>query len=289
MPDLSPDASSQSCPGCGLLIDVSQEEPLRKVACPECGEKFRVERAFDNFALMETLGVGGMGSVYKARDTRLNRSVALKILRPELSADPAEIRRLEQEARATAAVNDPHVVQVFSSGTDHGQFYLVMELVDQGSLDDRMAEQGRVGEAQVLDTGIQVARGLRAAYEKGLIHRDIKPGNILFADDATAKIGDFGLAVAAEQNAEAQNDIWGTPYYVAPERLNNEPEDCRSDIYSLGATLYHAIAGRPPFDGESMSASDLLALKSNPLELKNVAPEVSRPTANAIAKMISAD
>jgi serine/threonine protein kinase len=172
--------------------------------------------------------------------------VALKILRPELSADPNEIRRLEHEARATAAVNDPHVVQVFSSGTDHGQFYLVMELVDEGSLDDRMAERGRVGEAQVLDTGIQVARGLRAAHEKGLIHRDIKPGNILFAGEEMAKIGDFGLAVAAEQNAEAQNEIWGTPYYVTPERLNNEPEDFRSDIYSLGATLYHAMTGRPP-------------------------------------------
>src|SRR2546423_15313135 len=264
MPDLSPDASSQSCPGCGLLIDVSQEEPLAKVACPECGEKFRVERAFDNFALLETLGVGGMGSVYKARTSRLNRFVALKLLRPELSADPGEIQRLEQEARATAAVNDPHVIQVFSSGSDHGQFYLVMELVDQGSLDDRMAEQGRVNEGQVLDTGIQVAHGLRAAHEKGLIHRDVKPGNILFADDATAKIGDFGLAVAAEQNAEAQNEIWGTPYYVAPERLNNEPEDFRSDIYSLGATLYHAMAGRAPFGGETNFAPALRGLEKKP-------------------------
>src|SRR5436190_1160800 len=289
MPDLSPDASSQSCPGCGLLIDVSQEEPLAKVACPECGEKFRVERAFDNFALLETLGVGGMGSVYKARDTRLNRSVALKILRPELSADPAEIRRLEQEARATAAVNDPHVVQVFSSGTDHGQFYLVMELVDQGSLDDRMAEQGRVPEAAVLDTGIQVARGLRAALEQGLIHRDVKPGNILFADEATVKIGDFGLAVAAGQNAEAQNEIWGTPYYVAPERLDNKPEDFRSDLYSLGATLYHAISGRPPFEGETNSATALRDLKNNPVSLGIAAPGVRRQTVRVIDRMIAPD
>jgi eukaryotic-like serine/threonine-protein kinase len=198
MPDGEPDSSSQSCPACGVLIDVSQEEQLARVACPGCGEKFRVELAFDNFALLETLGVGGMDSVYKTRDTRLNRFVALKILRPELSADPAEIRRLENEARATAAVNDPHVVQIFSSGTDHGQFYLVIELVDHGSLDDRMAERGRLAEAEVLDTGIQVARGLWAAHEKGLIHRDIKPGNILFAEEETAKIGDFGLAVAAE-------------------------------------------------------------------------------------------
>jgi len=287
MPDT--DVSSQSCPACGLLIDVAQEEPLARVVCPGCGEKFRVERAFDNFALLETLGVGGMGSVYKARDTRLNRSVALKILRPELSADPNEIRRLEHEARATAAVNDPHVVQVFSSGTDHGQFYLVMELVDQGSLDDRMAEQGKVGEAQVLDTGIQVARGLRAAHEKGLIHRDIKPGNILFADDATAKIGDFGLAVAAEQNAEAQNEIWGTPYYVAPERLNNEPEDFRSDIYSLGATLYHAMAGRPPFEGETNSATALRDLKNNPLSIGAVVPGLRRETVRTIDRMIAPD
>jgi hypothetical protein len=289
MPDAEPDSSSQSCPACGLLIDVSHEEPLARVTCPGCGEKFRVERAFDNFALLETLGVGGMGSVYKARDTRLNRFVALKILRPELSADPVEIRRLEHEARATAAVNDPHVVQVFSSGTDHGQFYLVMELVDQGSLDDRMAEQERVAETQVLDTGIQVARGLRAAHEKGLIHRDIKPGNILFADEATAKIGDFGLAVAAEQNAEAQNEIWGTPYYVAPERLNNEPEDFRSDIYSLGATLYHALAGRPPFEGETNSATALRDLKNNPQSLGAVVPGLRRETVRTIDRMIVPD
>jgi tRNA A-37 threonylcarbamoyl transferase component Bud32/predicted RNA-binding Zn-ribbon protein involved in translation (DUF1610 family) len=289
MPDVEPDSSSQTCPACGLLIDVSQEEPLAKVACPGCGEKFRVERAFDNFALLETLGVGGMGSVYKARDTRLNRFVALKILRSELSADPNEIRRLEHEARATAAVNDPHVVQVFSSGTDHGQFYLVMELVDQGSLDDRMAEQGRVGEARVLDTGIQVARGLRAAHEKGLIHRDIKPGNILFAGEEMAKIGDFGLAVAAEQNAEAQNEIWGTPYYVAPERLNNEPEDFRSDIYSLGATLYHAMAGRPPFEGETNSATALRDLKNNPQSVGAVVPGLRRETVRTIDRMIAPD
>jgi hypothetical protein len=289
MAEVEPEGASQACPACGLLIDVSQEEPLTRVACPGCGEKFRVERAFDNFALLETLGVGGMGSVYKARDTRLNRFVALKLLRPELSADPAEIERLEQEARATAAVNDPNVVQVFSSGTDHGQFYLVMELVEQGSLDDRMAEQSRVPEAEVLDAGIRVARGLRAAYEKGLIHRDVKPGNILFGDDETAKIGDFGLAVAAGQNAGAQNEIWGTPYYVAPERLDNEPEDFRSDMYSLGATLYHAIAGRPPFEGETNSAAALRELKEQPLSLGAAVTGLRWETVRVIDRMIAPD
>ena len=129
------------------------------------------------------------------------------------------------------------LVQVFSSGTDHGQFYLVMELVEHESLDDLMAQHERLPEAQVLGTGIQIARGLRGAHEKGLIHRDIKPGNILFGREHSANIEDFGLAVAAEQNAKATNEICGTPYYVAPERLNNEPEDFRSDIYSLGAPI----------------------------------------------------
>jgi len=262
MPTTEPDATNQKCPVCSTLVDVTQEEPLSRIACPKCGEKFRVERAFDNFVLRETLGVGGMGSVYKARDTRLDRDVALKILRQELSAEPKEAARLEQEARAAAAINHPHVVQVFSSGTDHGQIYLVMELVDRGSLDDLMEEHGRLSEEQVLRTGIQSAQGLQAAHAKGLIHRDIKPANILFANEQTAKIGDFGLAVVAEQNAEAQNEIWGTPYYVAPERLDNAPEDFRSDIYSLGATLFHAMAGCPPIEGETNSASALRELKN---------------------------
>ncbi|MDQ6622043.1 MAG: protein kinase, partial [Verrucomicrobiota bacterium] len=213
----SDDAPQQNCPACGATVNVADLEPLARVACPQCGEKFRVERAFDNFVLVETLGVGGMGSVYKARDTRLERFVALKLLRRELSADPVEAARLEQEARTTAAVNHPNVIQVYSSGSAHGQIYLVMELVDHGSLDDLMAQHARLPERQVLSAGIQVARGLQAAHERGLIHRDVKPANILFSNTQTAKIGDFGLAVVAEHAAEARSEIWGTPYYVAPE------------------------------------------------------------------------
>src|SRR5436305_4850786 len=111
-----------------------------------------------------------------------------------------------------------------------------------------------------------------------MIHLDIKACNILYGSEHMTKIGDFGLAVAAEQNAEAQNEIWGTPYYVAPERLNNEPEDFRSDIYSLGATLYHAIAGRPPFEGETNSATALRELKNNPASLGAVLPGLRRET-----------
>ena len=281
------DVPQQKCPRCGTALNVGEIEPLARVECPSCGEKFRVERSFDNFVIVESLGVGGMGSVYKARDTRLERFVALKLLRKELSADPEEAARLEQEARMTAAVNHPNVIQVYSSGTDHGQIYLVMELVDHGSLDDLMAQHKRVPEVQVLRAGIQVARGLQAAHERGLIHRDVKPANILFSDANTAKIGDFGLAGAAEDTGSARKEIWGTPYYVAPERLNSEPEDFRSDIYSLGATLFHALAGKPPIEGETTSASELRQLKSRSPDLRAVAPEVQRETARVIERMLA--
>src|SRR5437899_11516156 len=159
-----------------------------------------------------------------------------------------------------------------------------MEFVERGSLDDFIEQHTRLPEEQVLEAGIQTAKGLRAAYAKGLIHRDVKPANILFADEHVAKISDFGLAGIA---AEARGEIWGTPYYVGPERLNNQPEDFRSDIYSLGATLVHALAGRAPIEGETNSATELRALKNQPLLLSVVAPEVSTDTARVLQRMIA--
>jgi len=257
------------------------------VTCPKCGEKVRAERTFDHFVLVETLGVGGMGTVYKARDTLLDRFVALKLLRQDLGPGIGHAAQLQQEARVAASVNHPNVVQVFSSGTDHGQFYLVMELVDHGSLDDFIEQQTRLPEEQVLESGIQVAKGLRAAHRKGLIHCDVKPANILFVDEQTAKIGDFGLAGVAAQGAETGREIWATPYYVAPERLNNELPDFRSDIYSLGATLFHAIAGKAPIEGETNSAVALRELKNRPLDLRKIVPEVSEATARVFHRMLA--
>src|SRR5437773_11182273 len=218
---------TQACPACSTAIDTSTYEPLARVICPKCGEKTRVQRAFDQFEVVEMLGVGGMGSVYKARDTLLDRFVALKLLRTDLSSGKDHPSRFQHEARIAASVNHPNVIRVFSSGTDHGQFYVVMELVDHGTLDDLIEKRNRLSEEQVLESGIQVAKGLRAAYQQGLIHRDVMPANILFVDEQTAKISDFGLAGAATQKSETREEIWGTPYYVAPERLNNAPEDFR--------------------------------------------------------------
>jgi tRNA A-37 threonylcarbamoyl transferase component Bud32 len=273
----------QTCPACGASFDTGAAEPMARVDCPNCGEKARAERMFDNFLIVETVGVGGMGTVYKARDTLLDRFVALKLLRKDLEGGMDETA-LRQEARMAASVNHPNIVQLFSSGTDHDQFYLVMELVEHGSLDDYIEQQTRLPEEQVLEAGIQTAKGLRAAYGKGLIHRDVKPANILFADEHMAKIGDFGLAGIA---AEARGELWGTPYYVAPERLNHQPEDFRSDMYSLGATLFHALAGKAPIEGETNSAAELRALKQQPFLLSVVAPEVSSDTARVLQRIIA--
>ena len=281
--------TTETCPACGATVDTSEAEPLMRVPCPQCGEKVRVQRSFNNFELVETLGIGGMGTVYKARDVLLDRFVALKLLRKDLGEDIDYETRLQQEARVAASVNHPNVIQVFSTGKDHGQFYLVMELVDHGSLDDLIEQKSSLPEELVLEAGIQVAKGLRAAYGKRLIHRDVKPANILFADEHMAKIGDFGLAGAAAESGEAKGEIWGTPYYVAPERLNNQPEDFRSDIYSLGATLFHALTGRAPIEGDTNSATALRELKSHPVDLHEIAPQVSSETVQVFNRMIAPD
>jgi serine/threonine protein kinase len=286
---MASEPTAQTCSGCGTTVDTTTAEPLARIACPTCGKKIRVERTFDHFAVVETLGVGGMGTVYKARDMQLDRFVALKLLRRDLGGEEDYKARLQQEARIAAAVNHPYVIQVFDSGTDHGQFYVVMELVDHGSLDDLMALQPQLPEQRVLEIGIQVAKGLRAAHRRGLIHRDVKPANILFVDEHAAKIGDFGLASTATQRWAIEGVVWGTPAYVAPERLNNDPEDFRSDIYSLGATLFHAIAGKPPIDASTNSATALLESKQRPLDLQTVAPGVSAETVEVLQRMIAAD
>ena len=286
---MASEPTAQTCPGCGTTVDTTEAEPLARIACPKCGKKIRVERIFDHFVVVETLGVGGMGTVYKARDMQLDRFVALKLLHRDLGGEEEHKTRLQQEARIAAAVNHPYVIQVFDSGTDHGQFYVVMELVDHGSLDDLMALQPRLPEKRVLEIGIQVARGLRAAHRRGLIHRDVKPANILFVDEHAAKIGDFGLASTATQRWAIGGVVWGTPEYVAPERLNNDPEDFRSDIYSLGATLFHAIAGKPPIEASTNSSTALVKLKQQPLDLQATVPDVSVATAEVLQRMIAAD
>ncbi len=295
--DFDPDAASplpptsavQACPACTVLIDISGTEPLEQISCPRCAAAFAVHGQIAHYRIIEIAGRGGMGVVYRAYDPSLERDVALKVLRKDHSDNEGLVQQLEAEAGITATVNDPHVVRVYGTGFDRGRFYIVMELAGRGSLDDLIQLQGRVVEAQVLQVGIQVARGLRAALQAGLIHRDVKPGNILFADAQSAKIGDFGLAIFMAQEESVRGELWGSPYYVAPEKLEQKPEDFRSDMYSLGGTLFHALAGRPPFEAETGSLVALKHLKSQPVSLQSFAPWASNCTAHIINRCLLKD
>ena len=228
---------------------------------------------FGNYELEKELGHGGMGTVYLARDNGLNRKVALKILKADLSDDPAFARKFLDEVEVTASLAHPNIIRVYTLGEQDGRLYLVMEHLDQPSLEQRMEASGKLPERDVLEIGIGIASALQFAFEEtGMIHRDIKPGNILFGRGNIPKLADFGLAAGARSALGQQDDIWGTPYYVSPERLNRDEEDVRSDIYSLGATLYHALAGRAPFEADTAEEVARRHLSDRPAPLRSLCP-----------------
>jgi eukaryotic-like serine/threonine-protein kinase len=279
-----------NCHQCSAPIDLAGHQAFTHIECSRCGALSVVPLKFGSFLLLNALGIGGMGTVYKAIDLSLKRFLAVKILRKQLAVDPRFVDSFAQEARAAAAVNHPNVAQVYSFGAHDGQYYLAMELLERGSLDDRMTRLGKLPEKEVLEIGIQIAGGLRAAHLRGLLHRDIKPGNILFNNEGIPKLVDFGLA-RGQPDAAAEADhpggmVWGTPYYIAPEKLRGQLEDFRSDMYSLGASLFHALVGRPPFEPEPTSVAP--SKQMSPSEsLKASAPDVQDFTAQVIGQMLA--
>ncbi len=278
-----------ACAKCGHHIDLTSVEPFAEVECPECGTKQVAPMRLGAFLLVEEMGKGGMGSVFRAYDQTLGRYVAIKVMQKHLAADKKFADNFLREARAAAALNDPHVVQIYSCGQEQGQLYIVMELVSGGRL-DQMLEGGKaLDEVFTLEVGVQIAKGLQAANEIGLIHGDIKPANILFDKQRQAKVVDFGLARFAAQQRLQPGEIWGTPYYIAPEKVRSQKEDHRADIYSLGATLYHALSGQPPFEGETAKEVVLARLKGPAISLRTVRPSVQPETAAVIARTLEAE
>ena len=248
----------------------------------------QVGQAFGNYQLERELGQGGMGTVYLAKDSGLNRYVALKILRSDLGDDPSFSRKFLEEVEVTASLAHPNIIRVFTLGEQEGRLYLVMEHLDEPSLENRMDKQTKVSEREVLEIGIGISSALQFAHEEtGLIHRDIKPGNILFGRGNIPKLADFGLAAGARSALGQQDEIWGTPYYVSPERLLREPEDIRSDIYSLGATLYHAMAGRPPFEAETAEEVAKRHISDRPPPLRSLCPNAQEQTVFTIDKCLA--
>jgi serine/threonine-protein kinase len=218
----------------------------------------QIETVGGRYRLGERLGHGGMGEVFVAHDLRLDREVALKLLREDLAGQDGMRERVVAEARLAARLTHPHVVGVLDTGEQDGRPFVVMERLSGRTLRDELAE-GPMPEERVRDVGLQVLRALAAAHELGIVHRDVKPGNILDAGVGTWKVADFGIAkwIHADETLTGTGELLGSPSYIAPERIEGEQAGPASDLYAVGVLLYEALSGRKPFEGD-----DPLALAS---------------------------
>ena len=285
MPDTTD--AIENCPACGAAMDVSEVAPFTNVECPHCGEQTRVKVEFGPYTLLRRHAIGGMSMVFAALDNTLGREVALKILSESFSANERRIAAFEQEARLTASFSHPNVVRVLRTGRAFDRFYIAMEFVPGGHFEQHIRERGKIPEAEMLPLAIEVAHGLKAAHAAGLIHRDVKPGNILLDGTGHAKLVDFGLALVTQGGKAQASELWATPYYVPPETVEGYVEDFRSDIYAFGATLYHALAGQPSCGEESMATDILREAKKKVIPLSLRDPSISPETCRVVEKAMA--
>ena len=240
------------------------------------------------YRLVELLGTGGMATIYRATDTGLGRDVALKLLRPEYLRDPDFSSRFRQEAQAAASLSHPNIVTVYDYGEDPSGPYIVMELIDGEDLATILRRSGTLPPRQVARIGAGVARALAAAHARGLVHRDIKPGNVLIGTDGQVKVVDFGIARAiAEAQVTLPGTTLGSVHYFSPEQARGEPATAASDIYSLGIVLFEMLTGSRPWEGDS-AASVALARLSGPIPdpmtvRPSVPPDLAAITRRALA------
>ena len=253
------------------------------------------------YEIRSKIGEGGMGVVYRARDEKLNRDVAIKVLPAAFSEDVDRLRRFEQEAQATGTLNHPNILAVYDVGLHEGALYFVSELLEGETLRERMAGAA-LPQRKAMDYALQIAHGLAAAHEKGIVHRDIKPDNVFVTNDGRVKILDFGLAklTGALDGNQSQTEIptrrvdtdpgmvMGTMGYISPEQLKGRPADHRSDIFSFGTILYEMLSGKRAFRGESMAETMSAILREDPPDLsetnKTVSPALERVVHHCLEK-----
>jgi serine/threonine-protein kinase len=232
------------------------------------------------------LGIGGMSTVQLALDRRLERHVAVKLLAEHLADDPAFVSRFRREALAAARLVHPNVVQVFDFGFDETahQHFIVMEHVQGRSCAELLRERGHLDVEEAVDIVTQACRGLDYAHRNGVVHRDVKPGNLLVSDDGVVKLADFGIAKATEQSSITQvGSVLGTAAYLAPEQARGEEAGPRADLYSLGVVAYQLLSGRLPYEASSLSELALKQQRELPLRLEDLNPAVPPTLAQAIA------
>ncbi|MGQ9660768.1 MAG: protein kinase domain-containing protein [Kiritimatiellia bacterium] len=273
-----------ACSRCGCRIDVRGIEPFAQVQCPDCGHMESVPARLGHFLLLSLLGTGGMGGVFQAEDETLRRLVAIKVMLKSLGDNPEFVETFKREAQAAAKLNHPNIAQIYSFGQEKGQPYIVMELVSGKRFDRLMEAEKQLDQALVMQVALDISQGLQVADENGLVHGDIKPENILLDEKMNAKLVDFGLA--AVTNRAAEGGIWGTPYYIPPEKVLRKKIDARSDIYSLGATIYHALAGQAPFEGETPAEVIKARLERPPTPLHELRPDIKKEVEDIVSRML---
>ncbi len=244
------------------------------------------------YRLEGRLGVGGMSTVHLAFDQRLERSVAIKLLAEHLADDPAFVSRFRREALAAARLVHPNIVQVFDFGFDEGshQHFIVMEHVNGNSCAELLRDRGHLDVEQAVDIVCQACRGLEYAHRNGVVHRDVKPGNLLVSDADVVKLADFGIARAADQSSITQvGSVLGTAAYLSPEQARGEEAGPRADLYSLGVVTYQLLSGRLPYEAGSLSELALKQQREAPMPLQDLNPRVPPELAYAVTTALAID
>ena len=237
-------------------------------------DKYLGKMLDDRYEIMEVIGVGGMAVVYKAMCHRLNRYVAIKILRDEFAEDAEFRKRFQTEAQAVAMLSHPNIVSVYDVSHTEGVEYIVMELIDGITLMQYMKRKGALSWKEALHFSVQISKALEHAHSKGIVHRDIKPQNIMILRDGTIKVADFGIAALESAQEKKSDQTVGSVHYIAPEQAKGGAPDTRSDIYSLGVVMYEMLTGRRPYDGETAEKIALQHIAGNPVPPREINPDI---------------
>ena len=241
----------------------------------------------DRYEILEILGEGGMAFVYKARDTQLERLVAIKTLKPNYVNQETFVERFKREAKTAANLNHPNIVQIFDWGIEDEPFF-VMEYIEGNTLTSIIAKNRTISLSDILFIGAQVSSGLHAAHEKGLVHRDIKPGNIMITPDGKVKVTDFGIVSLQNEESDITKtgSILGTASYISPEQAQGKPVSIESDLYSLGTVLYELITGKPPFAGDTPISTATKHLTERPEKPSSFRRDLPKGVESAIMKLL---
>lgn len=279
-----------SCGGCGAKIFIDRDlAPLETKPCGKCGHPVLKPMFLHQVELREFIASGGMGTVYRSWDHALERDVAVKLMKREIVNDLEQVEAFSREVKLCAGLNHTNIVSIYAFDEQEGEKFIVMELLNQGSLESRIRNDGHVPELYALDVGIKMCSALKTAQRHDLVHLDIKPDNILFNVDNEPKLVDWGLARRTTDELVYDDEgIMGTPEFIAPERVHRSGESFLSDMYSLAGTLYNAVTGGPPFEGEDPTQIAMAHVET-PLTPPNEIADITEAASDAIVRAMAKD